>query len=541
MKKDLEKLVNINQSAFIPGRAIQDNILVTRELLKGYNRLNGPKRCALKIDLQKTYDTVSWSFLKSILAKFGFHDKMVGWIMNCVSTTKFSVCINNEIKGYFHGGRGLRQGDPISPYLFTLVMEVLNLILANSIKVNPLFKFHVGCKKMKLTHVCFADDLLVFCHGDVNSIKVIKQALEEFSQVSGLLPDMHKSTVFFGSVNMGLQNEITQLLPFKVGKLPVKYLGVPLLDKRLGVADCREIIDKIKCELSKGKAKVAWKIVCTPKNQGGLGLKHLREWNDVLLTKQLWKLIEQKDSLWFNWVNIVKLKGRTIWEIEGKQNDSWGWKQLLELRDRVKDHVDVDDQGLVKWITNNGSKANPKHAFIVWLAFLDRLTTQEKLMNWYPNQCLKCELCGKCEDSSKHLFFDCDYSNKVWNELKKRLLFRGLPDNLQGIVNMLANFPFRSQIWDIINRLTVAAGVYHVWQERNSRVFNRRRRKIEDLVMHIEDVIRMKLTTFSVKSTNAMIRAAKNWDLEVIGGRLVVKAGSPNCDDEDERSFRFKI
>ncbi|GKA67041.1 RNA-directed DNA polymerase, eukaryota, reverse transcriptase zinc-binding domain protein [Tanacetum coccineum] len=84
IKSGLEKVVSINQSAFIPGRSIQDNILLTQELLKGYNRKNRPQRCALKIDLQKAYDTVSWSFLGECLKFFGFHGKMIDWIMTCV-------------------------------------------------------------------------------------------------------------------------------------------------------------------------------------------------------------------------------------------------------------------------------------------------------------------------------------------------------------------------------------------------------------------------------------------------------------------------
>ncbi|GJU10210.1 RNA-directed DNA polymerase, eukaryota, reverse transcriptase zinc-binding domain protein [Tanacetum coccineum] len=133
IKPVLNKLVDQNQSAFLPGRAITDNILLTQELLRGYNSKNGPKRCSLKIDIQKAYDTLSWSFLEKILYNYGFPSTMIQWIMVCISTPKFTICVNGERFGYFKGGRGLRQGDPISPYLFTLVMEALNLILKDEI------------------------------------------------------------------------------------------------------------------------------------------------------------------------------------------------------------------------------------------------------------------------------------------------------------------------------------------------------------------------------------------------------------------------
>ncbi|GKB79744.1 RNA-directed DNA polymerase, eukaryota, reverse transcriptase zinc-binding domain protein, partial [Tanacetum coccineum] len=247
IKKGLEKVVSSNQSAFIPGRSIQDNILLTQELLKGYNRKNGPKRCALKIDLQKAYDTVSWSFLESILGRFGFPEKMVKWIMTCITSSAFSICVNGQAYGYFKGARGLRQGDPISPYLFTLVMEVPNLIISKNIKSDGRFMYHKGCKDLQLTHLCFADDLMIFCNGDLHSISVIKESLKEFSNYSGLHPNMNKSTIFFGgNVMEPLKGEILKAIPFSIGKLPMKYLKVPLLAKCLGISDCKQLVDKVK-------------------------------------------------------------------------------------------------------------------------------------------------------------------------------------------------------------------------------------------------------------------------------------------------------
>ncbi|GJX69516.1 RNA-directed DNA polymerase, eukaryota, reverse transcriptase zinc-binding domain protein [Tanacetum coccineum] len=248
IKSGLEKVVNVNQSAFIPGRQIYDNILITQELLRGYNRKNGPKRCALKIDLQKAYDTVNWSFLECILKKFGFHPKMVHWIMKCITTASFSICVNGCSYGYFKGARGLRQGDPISPYLFTLVMEVLSLLMAKNTQAKE-FKYHACCKDLKVTHLCFADDLMVFCHRDIKSVKVIKKTIEKFSEYSGLFPNLNKSTIFFGSVNDQERKKILDVVKFQAGKLPMKYLGVPLLAKCLGVADCKSLIDKVKSKV----------------------------------------------------------------------------------------------------------------------------------------------------------------------------------------------------------------------------------------------------------------------------------------------------
>ncbi|GJS98274.1 RNA-directed DNA polymerase, eukaryota, reverse transcriptase zinc-binding domain protein [Tanacetum coccineum] len=177
----------------------------------------------------------------------------IRWIMTCVSSTTFTIGINGERYGYFKSGRGLRKGDPISPYLFTLIMEVFSLMLARKVKEKKKFKFHKGCKEMKLTHLLFADDLLVLCHGDVNSVIVIKEALLEFSNSSGLKPNMEKSVVFFGSVKEVIKQRILQILPFKVGKLPVKYLGIPLLAKKIGINDCKQLVEKVKSRIQDWK------------------------------------------------------------------------------------------------------------------------------------------------------------------------------------------------------------------------------------------------------------------------------------------------
>ena len=120
----LPELIGNALSAFVPGRRISDNILLAQELLKNYHRKDTPARCAIKVDIQKAFDTVRWDFLFDVLELMGFPSLVVCWIRECVTTPKFSINLNGELVGFFSSSKGLRHGDPLSPYLFVIAMEV---------------------------------------------------------------------------------------------------------------------------------------------------------------------------------------------------------------------------------------------------------------------------------------------------------------------------------------------------------------------------------------------------------------------------------
>ncbi|XP_071729169.1 uncharacterized protein [Rutidosis leptorrhynchoides] len=253
---------------------------------------------------------------------------------------------------------------------------------------------------------------------------------------------------------------------------------------------------------------VAWKMICRPKKQRGLSLRPLKEWNDVLLMKQVWKIISQKESNWWNWVNVVKLKGRDVMDIGQEANDSRGWRQILRLRDAMKTHVHKDNDGTLWWVTGENklkpystgqawkdlrsNAANvgwcdviwfpqytPKHAFICWLAVQQRLATQDRLKIWYPNEVFICSLCGKQEDSHSHLFFKCDFSCQVWENTKKMLVYKGLHNELGLIIKDIARYPAGKDIRNILNRIAITATVYYVWMERNKRQFMKMKKSVD--------------------------------------------------------------
>ncbi|KAJ9565730.1 hypothetical protein OSB04_001696 [Centaurea solstitialis] len=255
MKPYLDRLVSKAQSAFIPGRRIGDNILLAHELVTGYQSERGPPRCAFKIDLRKAYDMVSWDYLFGMLEGFRFHPVLVKWIKEMVSTPSFSVVVNGEARGFFLGKRGIRQGDPLSPYLFTLVMEGFSLILKRCIEEAASFGYHLGCQDLQITHLCFADDLFMFTKGDVQSVEVLKKALDLFALRSGLAPNLQKSDVFFGNVAPNVREMILQCLPFRAGTFPIRYLGVPLSPVPLKAADFGPLVSRIKLRIQNWKSK----------------------------------------------------------------------------------------------------------------------------------------------------------------------------------------------------------------------------------------------------------------------------------------------
>ncbi|GJS26786.1 RNA-directed DNA polymerase, eukaryota, reverse transcriptase zinc-binding domain protein [Tanacetum coccineum] len=267
----------------------------------------------------------------------------VGIIESKGLKASFSICINDEVCGYLKNRRGLRQVDPMSPYLFTLVMEVLNMIMIKNIEEDTKFKYHYGCKDLKLTHLCFADDILMLCNGDADSLKVIKKSLDVFSKVSGLFPNHSKSTIFFGSILESKKQELLDVMQFKCGKLPMKYLGVPFLAKRLRVNDCKSLIETVERRINCWRnimLSYAGRIQLT-----ALVLASMQTyWASVYMlpnsvVMDLEKLFRRKEFVWVKWVNTIKLKNQSIWEVDVSGNDSWGWKNLVMLREKVKPYV----------------------------------------------------------------------------------------------------------------------------------------------------------------------------------------------------------
>lgn len=149
------------------------------EIVKNYKRAGGPKDCAIKVDIMKAFDMVKWDYLMTLLKKIGFLETYVKWVWLCISTPSFSVNLNGSLVGNFKSSRGLRQGDPLSPCLFILIMESFTQLLKSKIAGSD-FKFHSKCKNLELSSLAFADDLFILSKAEETSLQIVKEALHEF-------------------------------------------------------------------------------------------------------------------------------------------------------------------------------------------------------------------------------------------------------------------------------------------------------------------------------------------------------------------------
>ncbi|XP_074303248.1 uncharacterized protein LOC141637696 [Silene latifolia] len=222
----LPYLIREEQAAFVKGRNIFENIMLSQSLIKGYARKILSQRCLIKVDIKKAFDSIQWEFLSQMLSSLGFPSIFSNWIMGCITNTWYSFKLNGGIAGFFPGKSGIRQGDPLSPYLFVLSMEILSRYL-RVLCAKKNVSYHPKCSKLNLNHLIFADDLMIFVRGDVPSVVAVKNTLVEYALLYGLHANVDKTNIYLGGVSPELVSEILQETGFSKGQFPFKYLGIP--------------------------------------------------------------------------------------------------------------------------------------------------------------------------------------------------------------------------------------------------------------------------------------------------------------------------
>lgn len=201
LKSHIDKIISKEQAAFIPGSMISDNVLIVHELM---HSLKSRKRVSqtymtIKTDITKAYDRVEWKFMESVMRAFGFCDKWMGWIMATIRTITYYVLINGNPQGYITSKRGLRRGNPLSPYLFIPCVDVLSHLVCNLSSKNKIRGINIGNGVPTITYMLFADDSIFFCQANTSNCAALKKMFELYEQCSGQKINPSKSMITFGS------------------------------------------------------------------------------------------------------------------------------------------------------------------------------------------------------------------------------------------------------------------------------------------------------------------------------------------------------
>ena len=185
-------VIDENQSAFLKDRGLLDSVLMANEVVEEVRRNRWSVVC-LKVDYEKAYDSVRWNFLFDMLQRLGFHKNWIKWVRGCLESSMVSILINGSPMEEFKPSRGLRQGDPLAPFLFLVVAEGLAGLVRQATKKNMLRGVKVGRNEVECCMFQFADDTLFMCEDSFSNIFTIKAILRCYELVSGLKINFYKS------------------------------------------------------------------------------------------------------------------------------------------------------------------------------------------------------------------------------------------------------------------------------------------------------------------------------------------------------------
>ena len=202
----------------------------------------------LKLDFHKAFDTVNWECLLHVLQQRGFGNRWTTWIRNILSTSKAHILINGIVGEEIQYKRGVRQGDPLSPYLFILVADVLQRLIRHA-ATNGVISHPLDIQGFSSV-LQYADDTLILLKGEVQQILVLKELLDTFSCFSGLRINYHKSTLIPIHMSTEDANAAATALHCPISSLPCNYLGLPLAANRIHHSLLQPIIDKVDRKLA---------------------------------------------------------------------------------------------------------------------------------------------------------------------------------------------------------------------------------------------------------------------------------------------------
>ncbi|KAJ0878597.1 putative RNA-directed DNA polymerase [Helianthus annuus] len=367
LKPVLNEVVSNSQSAFLGGRFILDGPMIINEIF-AWAKNKKKQVFFLKVDFEKAYDNVNWGFLINTLHQMGFGKKWCSWVSGILSSARASVLVNGSPTFEFGCSKGMRQGDPISPFLFVVAMEALSCLFNRACEENVFKGITLPDNNTNVSHLLFADDAMIMGIWDRENISNVIRILRCFHVCSGLKINLNKSSIFGIGVSTEDIIETASWIGCRVDSIPFKYLGLTvganmnrinnwrpvydIFEKRLSlwkaallsiggrvtlirsvleslptyfmslykapkkvIKDLESIIKKFLWGGSSNVRKthwVAWDRVTLPRKAGGLGLSKLADINAALLCKWVWRFKNEPDSLWVSVINAIH-SGRSEW------------------------------------------------------------------------------------------------------------------------------------------------------------------------------------------------------------------------------------
>ncbi|XP_062086445.1 uncharacterized protein LOC133792554 [Humulus lupulus] len=216
------------------------------------------------------------------------------------------------------------------------------------------FKYHPRCEYLKLNHLCFADDLLLFSKGTFKAIYVLLRGFQLFTNSSSLQANKTKSAIFGVGLQEGDWNRIIDMTGFVRSNLPFEYLGMTISNTRISKVDCECLVEKMvkrirswssrnlsfagRCtEYMEGPGRVSWTKIGKSKQKGGLGFIDIGMWNICALGKNVWAIAKKEDNIWVKWVHSVYIKETDWWDYTAPLNSSWYWKRVVKTKNELKE------------------------------------------------------------------------------------------------------------------------------------------------------------------------------------------------------------
>ena len=247
--------------AIVPNRWINENMILAHEIVHSFKHTGKKKGfLGIKLDFQKAYDRMELTFLLEVLRVFGFSSTFVNLIHQCLSLVEFSLLLNGGQCPSFSHSRGLRQGDPISPYLFIMGSEVLLRLINREVDLKRLSGVKVSNTAPPISKLCYADDIILFCKAKSSELATLKVCLEKYCSWSGQSINIEKSSCFPSKgVRPQFINQVRCSWGLNILSNNITYLGVPLFLSRSRNQDFRYIKERLDSKLSGWKSKnLSW-------------------------------------------------------------------------------------------------------------------------------------------------------------------------------------------------------------------------------------------------------------------------------------------